>query len=64
MIGGNGARDCSDVELTWTCKQQITLANLDPNEYRRDVNSSGLVVYKGSNARDRKVLIKVKAESK
>ena len=24
-IGGNGARDCSDVELTWTCRQQITL---------------------------------------
>ena len=28
------------------------------------VNSSGLVVYKGSNARDKKVLVKVKAESK
>ena len=35
-----------------------------PDEYRGVVNSSGLVVYKGSNARDRKVLMKVKAESK
>ena len=38
--------------------------NFAPNEYRGVVNSSGLVVYKGSNARDRKVLMKVKAESK
>ena len=36
--------------------------NFSPNEYRGVANSSGLVVYKGSNARDRKVLIK--AESK
>ena len=36
--------------------------NFAPNEYRGVVNSSGLVVYKGSNARDKKVLIKVKAE--
>ena len=35
--------------------------NFAPNEYRGVVNSSGLVVYIGSNARDRKVLIKVKA---
>ena len=38
--------------------------NFAPNEYRGVVNSSGLVVYKGSNARDKKVLVKVKAESK
>ena len=37
--------------------------NFAPNEYRGVVNSSVLVVYKGSNARE-KVLIKVKAESK
>ena len=55
------APDCSEVELTWTCKQANNFA---PNEYRGVVNSSGLVVYKGSNARDKKVLIKVKAESK
>ena len=28
--------------------------NFAPNEYRGVVNSSGLVVYKGSNARDKK----------
>ena len=39
-----------------------TTNNFAPNEYRGVVNSSGLVVYKGLNARDRKVLIKVKAE--
>ena len=47
------APDCSDVKLTWTCKQANNFA---PNEYRGVVNSSGLVVYKGSNARDKKVL--------
>ena len=52
------APDCSDVELTWTCKQANNFA---PNEYRGVVNSSGLVVYKGSNARDKKVLVKVKS---
>ena len=36
--------------------------NFAPNEYRGVVNSSGLVVYKGSNANDKNVLIKVKAE--
>ena len=41
-----------------------TTNNFAPNEYRGVVNSSGLVVYKGLNARDRKVLIKVKAENK
>ena len=41
-----------------------TANNFAPNEYRGVVNSSGLVVYKGSNTRDRKVLIKVKEESK
>src|ERR1041384_1488634 len=44
-------RICSDVGLTWTCKQANNFA---PNEYRGVVNSSGLVVYKGSNARDKK----------
>ena len=34
--------------------------NFAPNEFRGVVNSSGLVVYKGSNARDKKVLVKVK----
>ena len=38
--------------------------NFAPNEYRGVVNSFGLVVYKGSNARDKKVLMKVKTESK
>ena len=38
--------------------------NFAPNEFIGVVNSSDLVVYKGSNARDKKVLIKVKAESK
>ena len=28
--------------------------NFAPNEYRGVVNSSGLVIYKGSNARDKK----------
>ena len=37
--------------LTWTCKQANNFA---PNKYRGVVNSSGLVVYKGSNARDKK----------
>jgi hypothetical protein len=36
--------------------------NFAPNEFRGVVNSSGLVVYKGSNARDKKVLVKVKTE--
>ena len=44
-------RICSDVGLTWTCKQANNFA---PNEYRGGFNSSGLVVYKGSNARDKK----------
>ena len=35
--------------------------NFAPNEYRGVFNSSGLVVYKGSNTRDKKVLVKVKA---
>ena len=35
--------------------------NFTPNEYRGVVNSSGLVVYKGLNARDRRVQIKVKS---
>ena len=35
--------------------------NFAPNEYRGVVNSSGLVVYKGSNTRDKRVLVKVKA---
>ena len=39
-----------------------TTDNFAPNEYGGVVNSSGLVAYKGLNARDRKALIKVKAE--
>ena len=38
--------------LTWTCTH--TTSNFSPNEYRGVVDSSGLVVYKGSNARDKK----------
>ena len=34
--------------------------NFAPNEFRGVVNSSGLVIYKGSNARDKNVLVKVK----
>ena len=34
--------------------------NFAPNEYRGVVHSSGLFVYKGSNARDKKVLVKEK----
>ena len=36
---------------TWTCTQSNNFA---PNEYRGVVNSSGLVVYKGSNTRDKR----------
>ena len=40
-----------------------TTSNFAPNEYRGVVNSSGLVVYKGS-MQEIKVELKVKAESK
>ena len=42
----------------------IDTNNFAPNEYRGVVNSSGLVVYKGSTQEIKRVLVKVKAESK
>ena len=53
----NKASQLKVAYFTWTCTQiQITLL---PNEYKGVVNSSGLVVYKGSMQE-----IKVELESK
>ena len=59
-IGGNGASNY--LRRGVVVDLHTATNNFAPNKYRGLVNSSGLVVYKGSNARDKKGTSKSKKQ--